>query len=180
MKPLKLIEITFMCLFFLYSCDNIKENEEFTELPQKSESGINTLGCYIDGKLFVNSKKTVFWKNNPIGATYSKDLRLLSLGADSKSGASISLLVLNPKENVRKKINEVIYYPTKKNESSYIFGGKEIGEIILTKFDTINMVVSGQFQFPGHSRFSNESFKHLGDSVINVTSGRFDIQLAVH
>ncbi len=183
MKSAKLLGIIslslLLSLFLLYSCEDNKEGEELFELPKESQTGNNTLGCYINGDLFVNSKKSIYWQSNPVGAIYYKDLKLLSLGADAKNGGSMSLVVLNPTENEKKRINEVIYYPTKKEEATYIFGGKEVGEITITKFDTINKIVSGQFNFSGRSRFSNESFKALGDSVVHVTSGRFDIQFEI-
>jgi hypothetical protein len=51
-----------------------------------------------------------------------------------------------------------------------------IGEIYLTKFDTINNIVSGTFFY----KIKKYNIKNdYNDTVANITEGRFDIKLEI-
>ena len=68
----------------------------------------------------------------------------------------------------------MVYYYEKggTGDCDYFFG-ENTGEIIFTKYDEKNKIVSGKFQFS--ARCSDISLNPIGDSIAPVTDGRFDI-----
>jgi hypothetical protein len=59
-----------------------------------------------------------------------------------------------------------------------MFSVVDEGEICVTKFDTINKIVSGRFQFIG--RCSDALFHFDGIGTKQITQGRFDIKLGMY
>ena len=65
------------------------------------------------------------------------------------------------------------------------FSCNNCGKVFLAKFDTINCIVSGRFEFLG--RCSSLTFDEsgetkiifTGDSIVQITNGRFDLKLDI-
>jgi hypothetical protein len=171
----------------LIGCDlfrdllKLNKDEIPTELPAETQTGANTFGCYInDTILFVKDGIAPFMHRS-IYAEFNRKDSLLFLYAYSNLG-QISLNISN---NIHVGEGESApmpscYFTSKEYEpnSCFLFGGKNIGEVTLSKFDTINRIVSGTFQFVG--RCYDDLFEVPGDSTVNVSNGRFDVKLEIY
>ena len=85
----------------------------------------------------------------------------------------------NPVPNQQLQITSCYYSPNDGDYSKcFYFGGKNTGEIIFTKLDTVNLIVSGRFKFDAQCVDAHDNV--VGDSIVNITEGRFDIKLRVY
>jgi hypothetical protein len=172
MKRLQFLQI--LLLLSLCSCDSCDEID-YSEMPPETQTGANTLGCYVDGEL-VRDDGTILFVRSSMEALFQTNIDLLSIHVYTRKG-SIEFKLKNPTENVKTTALEAAFTSWPSPECAR-FGGRDIGEFILTKFDTENLIVSGKFQFQG--RCANRYLTLFGDSIVNVTDGRFDIQLTIH
>lgn len=170
----------FLFVLILSSCTSCNEPVDPTVLPAETQTGENTFGCYVGDKIFVNPYRNYSW----LTANYGKSTNsqnFISIKAQSIGGASINLIFnnfeLNKKFNIESM--EYVYYSDtiKLSDNSYtfntnVYSGKNLPSMTLTRFDTINHVISGRFEF---------ELKNTEDStkVIHFTQGRFDIYLSV-
>jgi hypothetical protein len=165
----------FLLLITLCSCDFCRE-KDWTELPPETQTGANTFGCYVNGELFVKNKN-MHW-GEYTGSQYQKKKQLCLLTAyDSRIGY-IYIEVYNLQINIPYKIAFVYYIPNDEYRDCPNLGGKEIGEITFTKFDTVNCIVSGRFNFP--ALCADSFFETQGDTIFNITDGRFDLKLKIY
>jgi hypothetical protein len=172
-----------LLLIALSSCTECEE-KEWDTLPPETQTGANTFGCYVNGELFVKQKAAIYGPR-PIGATYEREtdkLHIFSLAA-AKEFSYIDLFIDNPGEGEYKALSLGYFTPNFSNAVAagcWGFGCENCGQIYLTKFDTINCIVSGRFEFSGRCAdiFSPPiPIKYTGDSIVHVTNGRFDIKL---
>lgn len=169
MKKNKFLLMMTLCLT-LSSCESCKENE-WNELPPETQKGANTFGCYVNGKLFVVKSR--------LAATYFKSSNSFSVGGYSADGSDIGIYVMNVEENTPIVISVASYAEFKnRNRVCPQFYGRDNGEVILTRFDTINNIVSGRFHF--QSQCAGVSDEIIGDSTVFITNGRFDAKLIVN
>lgn len=171
MKTLQFLQILF--LLTLSTCDSCKE--EF-ELPPETQTGENTFGCYVNGELFVKGKDTPFTEKR-LNAEYQINKKLLIISSHSNT-QYIYMEIKEPEVNRSKPISTAYLLPERGIRDCIYFGGKEIGEIAISKLDTLNGIVSGQFHFPGQC--SDYSLDITGDSIVSITQGRFDIRLQIY
>ena len=155
--------------------------KELNELPPETTTGRHTFGCLVNGEIFLDSKSIIHWGRPNLWAEYSKNYNSLSISAMGKKNgkiASVEFTITNPVEMLPVKIDAAIY-----NAGCYVnnpdcpcpyFIGKNTGNVILTRFDTINEIVSGRFYFDGIC--SDNNANPISDSVGYVTEGRFDIK----
>ena len=168
MKHLKILS-GLLIAYALNSCSLFSEPEP-TELPPETQTGANTFGCLINGKVFTVSYGNL-WKD------YAG---VLGMGGENKDDLSINLGM----DNVA-AIGT--YYYTRKANLSYSklrgcsYGYDDIpisGKVEITKFergeDKANnlkwLVVSGKFEGVITSR--NSDCK----DTIRITQGRFDVK----
>ena len=156
-KILKNAVIVLILAAMIHSC---KEDEP--TLPPETQTGAHTFGCYVNGELFVPQ-----WGSAGFGTPILQAIftvydtlpdNILTICASGKNGYCI-MDVLNPKEDHKKEFQRLDYLNYNNNNS---YQGKYTGEIFLTRFDTINMIVSGTFSFTIPS--------------VHATQGRFDIK----
>ncbi|OAV67963.1 hypothetical protein Barb6_02205 [Bacteroidales bacterium Barb6] len=152
----------------LYGCE-----EKYTSLPPETQSGANTFGCLVNGKLFVNERQTI-----SEGAIYWPEDNFLNIYIDANRVESVVL-----QDSI---VKTGIYHPLRfasfehsTYEKAYLFSTENSGKIYLTRFDTINKVVSGTFSFCAEKANPLNWRDHTGDSVVNVTQGRFDLDLII-
>ncbi|MDR2651377.1 MAG: hypothetical protein LBC68_03555 [Prevotellaceae bacterium] len=174
-KIIKILNLTAILLLLAgsFSC----EKKEITDLPPETQTGANTFGCYVNGELFVKDG-TVPFMMPAISAAFQKGNKTLTIESYSKKGY-IYIELNNMQKHVAQPIS--IAYFTSNNEwtkACFCFAGKDIGEIILTKFDTINCIASGRFNFNGQC--SDPLFNIQGDSIAHIKDGRFDIKLDIY
>jgi hypothetical protein len=170
----KIIPLLFITL--LAACEGCKDDPapktELEKLPPATQEGKNTFGCLVNGKAWVTETS--------IDAVAAYQLGLLTIGADiDNPPQSIGLLIIE--NGIIVSINNN-YDLTQTNESNARFNSEESfgvcfyerentlsGELLLTKFDKINLVVAGTFQFTTATSDCD---------TIKVTDGRFDLTYA--
>ena len=138
------------------SCILEQDKEKYKTLPPETQTGKNTFGCYVNGELFVASPGSVGWGYRHLEAAYYKNLDLLTIAASAKNG-SIYFTFSNPEKNIKKNFQKITYT----NSDNFYYEGRNIGEVYLTVYDTINFIVSGTFKCNMPS--------------VNITQGRFDV-----
>ncbi|MDR1372483.1 MAG: hypothetical protein LBJ17_05070, partial [Dysgonamonadaceae bacterium] len=170
----------------LIGCDlfrdllKLNKDEIPTELPAETQTGANTFGCYInDSILFVTHWEFAPFTHGTIHAGFNRKETVLYVEAYSELGR----INLNISNNIHigkgesAPIFSGLFQPAE-NGPCFHFIEKNIGEVTLSKFDTINRIVSGTFQFIGQCY--DPLFEVPGDSTVNVSNGRFDIKLEIY
>lgn len=181
MKPS--LQILFTALFCscisLESCtlsDDPKPKTELEKLPLTTQEGKDTFGCLVNGKAWFTTSTTnatadyqlgslgfggtIYGPNESIGFDLTEDIGdpILSIGTYSLLPSA----QYNPFVTVFKSLN-------------CMYGGSSYrddvisGELITTRFDKVNYIVSGLFEF---------TLEHNGCDTLKVTDGRFDIKYA--
>jgi len=154
------------------------EKENFDILPPETQEGKNTFGCLINGEVFV--KGYAPWMHPRISAYYyDGSSKHLTIDSYLYPKGYIQMHIENPFIDQQLKITVCYYAPRNGDYSEcFYFGGRNVGNITITKLDTINKIVSGRFNFDGQC--SNEFVNPVGDSIVHITQGRFDIKLDVY
>lgn len=178
---MKKVLISLSLLFLFISCR--KNNNDSIQFPAETQSGLNTFGCYIDGKAFIPST-TLFGNVRPINVYYTPDSTqyykagFLSIqGIDARYSLDFAGDVLLQKLQVfgigEYSLTHVFncvkpydcdgggYYNAKEGKTYFI----ESGKLTITKLDTLNKIVSGRFYFSAKDTLGNRK---------EVKSGVFD------
>jgi len=160
------------------------KKEILDTLPPETQEGKNTFGCYVDGELFVNAKGNPFLSFAPprLSATYDKKNNSFYIRAYSDKVDFISMRLNETEENIPNPISEAFFYIEKPEiNKCWQFVGEEVGEIILTKLDTVNNIASGRFQFrvQAHCLYSSNEMIASDNTIVSVTDGRFDVKLNI-
>jgi hypothetical protein len=173
---LKLAAILLLFTVVSHSC----EKEDTNKLPPETQEGKNTFGCYINDILFV--RKRMY--NNPF-AEYDRETNSLIFGCEWGT-PRVVLYIENPRES---EYNNVIFVDLWYDLDEYkengcrAFVGENTGSVFFTKFDTINRIVSGTFEFTArcvnHFYGPGDSITYAGNSTVHVSNGRFDIKLNI-
>jgi hypothetical protein len=167
----------FVALFLLIStltlihCDDPPPLSELEKLPPKTQEGKGRFGCLVNGKAWVIKS------SYHTGASYQRDVFSVGgdLDDDSNRDQTIQMVIINSvlEEN---KIYSLTDFPNSYSEfiSSapfrcwYESESTLSGELILTKVDINNRIVSGEFEF---TTVNDEC------DTVKITDGRFDLQL---
>ena len=155
-------------LLFLSSFSSCQK-EDLNVLPQETQTGANTFGCYIENQLFVRSYGATITHTPYISAIYTKDSAFLEIYAENKDIGNFGFWIKNPKVNTFNRIYKVVF----ESSNHDLYSSKNMDYIYLTKFDTINKIVSGRFDYILKSE-SDSTLK------INISKGRFDIKLDIY
>jgi hypothetical protein len=171
--------------------DLFKEKEE--SLPTITQTGANTLGCKIDGKVWVpNGTHDLFVSIPALSAHIyqSQGIKYFYISArkdpssfnkEDDSYDDLSLDVILPTSVaeviIDKDCNSCgLYCPYTSlrfkikglfQGGCYMTSSLYTGKVRFTRIDTVNRIVSGTFEF---SAIDNNTGK-----TINVTDGRFDV-----
>jgi uncharacterized protein DUF6252 len=177
----------FFILFSFASCRKHKPINPVDQLPAATQTGANTFGCLINGQVFLPKGPSL----SPIlqcayqylNTDYSKGY-FFQLSAGNKNNSSdvfgIGIFTdsLAIKEGVytlaeNQKGNAYGLYSRFQEQgnvvkSTILYTKSNLpGQVIITKLDEINQIVSGSFWFS----VINDS----GDTL-KITDGRFDMQ----
>ena len=163
----------------LFNADCCKSDNGFDKLPPATQIGNNTFGCLVNGKV---------WRNEGIGVSPAGNLwqtvgrNLFEITAVKSISNSvyqsifieIKLPIVAGKYNISKDVSAGFAdahanccYRTDSISSS--------GIIEITKFDTVNFIISGIFNF-NVKKYNIMGCNGNCDSIVNVTEGRFDIK----
>ena len=168
-----------------------KEKEE--SLPAVTQTGANTLGCKVEGKVWVpNGTHDLFVSVQALSAYVyqSQGVKYLSISARKDPSAfnkeddaydDLSLDVILPASTseviIDKDCNTCgLYCPYSSlrfkirglfQGGCYMTSSLYTGKVRFTRIDSVNRIVSGTFQFSAIDKNSGKT--------INITDGRFDV-----
>jgi len=176
MNTLKLKTLTLgILLLGTISCCKDKDEDK---LPPETQEGKNTFGCLVNGKVWIPTGMVTFPSPN-IHAEISKNE--FSIEALKSRGQAISF-------NIKIPLNVGVYNLNSKNSQAFYANGitncyyqtdtiLSKGILEITKFDTLNNIVSGKFNFIAF-KYKPIIIEVIGDcdSSIAITEGRFDIK----
>ena len=181
-----------LLLIILISCSKDESDDPQAKLPPITQTGANTFGCLIDGKLFYprdgygglggsGAKAIKFWGSTP--PVYN-DLDVNNF-VDGKPINNFLLHIHNIREigennydfklsNFQKGVDSpphthlyirAFHQPT----GGYKWYGstEDSGRLIILRYDLPNRIVSGTF--------SGILKEYNGEETVNITDGRFDI-----
>ena len=178
---MKNLILKFACLIALISCDNDdnKPKTELEKLPPATQTGAQTIGCLVNGKAFFDNSSF----NNFYQFIDGEYYLVINWDSDNSSGYKDGQLAIS-KTNIQEGQTYIL------NKSSYTDGdytgagatfvstlsefygqyetnSNYTGQIHFTRFDTVNFIMSGTFEF--------QAKDILSEKTISVTNGRFDL-----
>lgn len=173
-----IIAITIFTLICIAGCKKDKAGSE--QLPPATQTGANTFGCLVNGKVFVPKGYDGTGRPNPHiqfdydlnGQPYLSIETNLFVNSNSQGGV---LLVF-------RNLNSIRYYSTD-NDLRFTVGWPDVlsmcgGQTIdttvkswgggrITKLDIPNRIIAGTFDF---------KYKTIQCDTVRITDGRFDIK----
>ena len=176
-----ILKLTAIILLFTVSANHC-EREEAPTLPPETQEGKNTFGCYINDDLFVRIRKY----RSPV-AEYKRKTNTIVFGC-AQGHPRITLYVDKPCES---EYNSIIFGEIGHSFNDIVETGcwsfvcENGGQVFITKFDTINHIVSGTFEFSAKCAADSYGPSDLGniiyprDSIVHVKNGRFDIKFDI-
>lgn len=175
-------------LFLAVSANSCEKGKKLT-LPPETQTGANTFGALVNGEPFVCVplfSPQAGKKIPAISATYYRSSGWLYLQGETNLGGGdyryIIMNINNPCEDVFTHISFAYFQP--KISKCGFFACENCDQIFITKFDTINHIVSGRFKFSGRCArsvsFVTQTAQYTGDSTVHITEGRFDIKLNIY
>lgn len=180
---MKLLSVLSMILTFTVLTASMcrkKPVDPIDQLPPETQTGANTFGCLVDGKVFIP-------KGDPFGGPIKKaayqfvngGFRFLISGSRSTSSETASIGIFA--DSLQLSVG--IYDLTNKDIPSKLYGQYAIaqlgtlgetyltnqtnrGQLVIKKFDTVNQIVSGTFWFDA---------KNVNGQISQIKEGRFDL-----
>jgi len=171
-----LLQLFILLIFFIAtSCKK-------DELPTPTEEGKQTLGCRVNGKLFVAQRKSMWQLSEEISANVQERDGIMTLyirGTDSTIDGEPSIYLLIDYDRVQQGVTysfndpntgiasaEYKYHHTTTNSTEYITSQSLFGELKFTLLDKDKNIASGTFSFDAEDS--------QGEKV-EVREGRFDV-----
>ena len=170
MKKLFIAAITLTCLT---ACVR-----PIPELPAETQTGAKTFGCLVNGELVIpyyENSLASSYDYNP-HAVYDRIEDRLRITGYGQNYQFFEFTVNLPENGLSAPIDKVRYFPPNSN-GDYYYGGENIGNIILTRFDLTQRIVSGTFNFTGYKHDANTEELIDSNDFVMVTLGRFDIRM---
>lgn len=167
---MKTMAITMMmlCASLCESCKD-EEVKKWTELPPETQTGTNTIGCLVDGKLWATSKLPGSFKFPAMSAkyiVYGNSIHL-TFYAEGKEGL-IGFTLENPQLGENEvKINCLFKFKPECGSMVVTNTG-----LYITKMDKEKKVLSGRFAF-------DVPCQEEENSILHITEGRFDLRMSV-
>lgn len=172
----KFLFLTFLTLC-LFSCDRDRDkNSNPNVLPEATQSGKNTAGALVDGKVWVATTEFV----SPDGTFCEKSGNFYDIRLDFRKVANRSINRIYIKAQIENLELNKTYELNQNPDSGFNFifytnnegisystqpTSNYTGKIKITRLDLQNQIVSGTFEFKAVDN---------NDNVVNVTDGRFD------
>ncbi len=167
LKKIILFSAIALLLSAMIGCEEAEE-KNWKKLPPATEKGKNTIGCLVDGKLWA----TNYWGlahimySNISARFYKKGRKIMvkdsmyvEIYAQKENRSSMSLTITTPNIETWTKLEGEFDIDDFTSEDPYIY---------LTKFDTINHIISG--------RFFGKAINENKTDTVKITDGRFDIR----
>jgi hypothetical protein len=158
-------------------------NKDVDELPALTETGANTFGAMVDGKIWVPQGFAGIPASNILNARYLGTTLFLKAQnfSSSPNETEFDITVVNLTATGTYLLNVSTAHPNYNNSYGYyvkrnlspinewITSVNHTGSVTITKFDTTNHIISGNFQFSAEEILNPAS-------VITVSDGRFDVK----
>ncbi len=184
------IHFSLIVLCFITSCG--KTNVTINDLPPATQKGVNTFGCLVNGKAFINQKNIFFTRSSfdlsyvksshfifSLSAfdTYNhpfKELYIVVNGTALHSGDKVSINSSIYDLNSNYDLNSIGAKYSIANEinpsvfvlSDYYTYPPNTGELDISLVDTIKKIISGTF--------SINATDTSGKNIVHITERRFD------
>ncbi|MCL2027827.1 MAG: hypothetical protein FWG79_04990 [Bacteroidales bacterium] len=158
------------------------QKEEFFEtLPPETQTGANTFGCYVNGELFVMNPNAIMFAASR--TLYNRETEILDIFINTGllTGDGQMRLLIDGSLEGRSIFLTAYFSPSGTHLSCPGFAYEKCGSVNITRFDTINRIVSGTFNFIGRCArgFNTNQIEYVGDSIVHITEGRFDIKFEI-
>ncbi len=172
------------------SCKSCKKElttaDLIAQLPPETQTGANTFGCLIDGKAWIPNGGG--WSGVPpiyTGGIENKFLVISAVASNSEDKYTLSVCINDYKTLGVKTLKfDTPKYPSSlspKNYGEYVKRGDTPinsfsytttsvvgGTATITKFDEINGIISGTFEF--------DVIDNTTQKIISIKAGRFDVK----
>lgn len=165
--------------FLLISC-----KKEVTELPPETQTGAHTFGAKVNGS---------FWVPQGFGSLPANDiLEARMIGNDviinarnfssSPTETEFEIRLKNVTAPGTIQLNSDVVHPSTENSYAYyvkrnftpinewLTSSTATGSVTITRIDTINWIVSGNFQFNMLNIYNDPQ-------PLSITEGRFDLKI---
>ena len=170
-------------LCFLLLSNSCSKTKSEDKLPPETQTGANTFGCLVDGKVWIPTGGGVGSGINPTSGgfyeTPNNKKNIYIRASSDNDGISVFLKEIfsigTYSLNKATAIQPNAIYPDSYGAFIQKFSGTEkyfitnvqyTGSVTITYADTISNVVSGRFEFTAQNMQSGE--------IKNITEGRFD------
>lgn len=175
----KVVLLASVLLTLCLSC-----KKEISNLPGETQTGAGTFGARVNGELWGPLKAGILPTAPILEARYGGQ-RSVFINARNFSRTPIETEMeiylrgitgpgtypLNQTTAKSPGQSASYAYYVKRNmhvEDEWITSAEATGEVVVTRFDTVNHVIAGTFQFTANARY--------GSAPITVTEGRFDVK----
>ena len=190
----KVIFLFLLFLAWMISSSSCEE-KNFDVMPPETHSGKNTFGCYVNNELYVVIPSDLPFHSLNVDVTYSRNSGLLLFitqavrfgTSEVGYGASMDLFLNNPKEGEYNLLTGATFEATRSDRDWSFLADINCGQVFITKFDTVNRIVSGTFEFTVRRASSfgyygtnlSVTYKEESSTIVHATNGRFDVQLTL-
>jgi hypothetical protein len=162
--------LLFALLLLTSACK--KDPNDPNGLPKATQEGKNTFGCLVDGKAFLPKAGSVFSINNrePLEAYLYQGSLYISARGDG--GADMVVKdACKPGKYILRTVASGSNGYYKDATGQYFTNDIQIGEINLTRIDTLQKIAAGTFQF------SAAGISTAVGNTVTISEGRFDVRL---
>ena len=152
---MKIQKLTLVALSLLFlSASTCIDQDDEDKLPPETQSGHNTFGCLVNGKVWL-PKSAPFSCVGTL-AHLNEDYTHLIIGGNQCNSQSISFFIKNTSIetgsvfNLVSDENSMAHFEYNCSTGSHCYYqsyNDNPGELTITKFDTVNKIVSGRFSF---------------------------------
>ena len=168
---MKNIILVFTTLILCYGCKNDDDTptNPIDQLPPLTQTGENTFGCLVNGKVKIPNNTS-----NMSAIYQGGGIQINGEIITNEVIESILIIVLDPFEvnqnySLTNLPNQKANFLISSNQNSclYDFDDTFEGSVNFSKIDKINYIISGTFEFSTVTDNCED---------INITNGRFDIK----
>ena len=176
---MKKILFLFALISTIYSCSLADKFNGDDKLPPETQTGANTVGCLVNGKVFLPHQEGINPSVNCFYQFVDGEFYFTMNFADLRGTTNERVVIQTGKinlisgqtYNLNKNIIENVDYIgggglySLSSTNRYYTNSIKIGELKITRVDVSNSVISGTFWF--------DAINSEGE-IVHITEGRFD------
>jgi hypothetical protein len=186
-----IISIFSLVTIILLPAASCKKNATNDPLPPATQTGANTMGCYVNGKPWLPDTKdngsiprlkavsVSFWNtNSQLYFTFYRqrnpDNQAIRLYIKDFTGLGVYNMNITSRimgvPGGSGALNNYLNFSDDNENKQYVTNENYTGTVNITYYNTNNRIISGTFHFKG------QNYDLSADSII-VTDGRFDCKI---